>query len=78
MEVFHKYVDRFSQDLDERDTRILRARVLADEPLSLQALGDEFGLTRERIRQVEKKLVERLGSYLRENLVDFDYWAPES
>ena len=75
---FHEYVDRFSQDLDERDTRILRARVLADEPLSLQALGDEFGVTRERVRQVEKKLVERLGAYLRENLVDFDYWAPES
>ena len=76
-ETFHRYVDRFSKDLDERDTRILRERVLADEPLTLQQLGDEFGLTRERVRQVEKKLVERLGAYLRENLVDFDYWSPE-
>ena len=77
-ETFHRYVDRFSEDLDERDLRILRERVLADEPATLQKLGDEFGLTRERVRQLEKKLVERLGDYLRENLVDFDYWAPDA
>ena len=76
--VFREHVDRFSQDLDERDLRILRERVLAEEPLTLQELGGEFDLTRERIRQIEKKLVGRLREYLKQNLVDFDYWAPES
>ena len=33
-------------------------RILADEPLTLQELGDELGVTRERVRQLEKKLVE--------------------
>ncbi len=77
-EVFREHVDRFSQDLDERELRILRERILAEDPLTLQELGDEFDLTRERIRQIEKKLVGHLREYLKQNLVDFDYWAPES
>ena len=76
--VFREHVERFSQNLDPRELRILRERVLAEEPRTLQELGDEFELTRERVRQIEKKLVGRLREYLKENLVDFDYWAPES
>jgi len=75
---FRKIVGRFATDLDERDQKILNERVLADDPRTLQEIGDDLGLTRERVRQVEKKLVDRLREYLRENLVDFDYWAPES
>ncbi len=75
---FRRHVERFSEELAEREQRILRARILAEDPLTLQELGDEFGLTRERVRQLEKKIVSRLREYLKENLVDFDYWAPES
>jgi len=74
-QTFRRYVEAFSEGLVERELRILRGRVLAEEPLTLQELGDEFGLTRERVRQIEKSLVGRLREYLKENLVDFDYWA---
>lgn len=75
---FREIVDAFAVDLDERGQQILRERVLADEPRTLQQIGDELGVTRERVRQLEKKLVDQLREYLRENLVDFDYWAPDS
>ncbi len=75
--VFLERVHDFAEDLDERDRRIVEARILADEPLTLQELGDEFEVTRERVRQLEKRLVERLREYLKENVVDFDYYAPE-
>jgi RNA polymerase sigma-32 factor len=76
--VFNEYVDRFAAGLDERETRILRERVLAEDPKTLQEMGDSFGLTRERVRQIEAKIVARLRDYLQEHLVDFDYLAPES
>ncbi len=76
-QTFHEYVDRFAEDLDERELRILRERLLADPPKTLQELGDEFDLTRERVRQIEKKIIGRLSEYLRENLVDFELWAPD-
>ncbi|MFQ5514659.1 MAG: RNA polymerase sigma factor RpoD/SigA [Myxococcota bacterium] len=76
-ENFRRHVERFSESLDEREQKILRERVLADEPRTLRELGEEFGLTRERVRQIEKKIVDRLREYFKENLVDFDYYAPD-
>ncbi len=73
---FMSHVKAFADRLKPREQRIMQARVLADEPLTLQELGDEMGLTRERIRQIEKGLVDDLRDYLRENVVDFDYYAP--
>ena len=74
---FREQVERFAVGLDAREQAILRQRILADEPRTLQEIGDDFGLTRERVRQIEAKLVGNLREYLKENLVDFDYWAPE-
>ena len=73
---FLSHVQAFTTRLKPREQRIMQARVLADEPLTLQELGDEMSLTRERIRQIEKGLVDDLRDYLREKVVDFDYYAP--
>jgi len=73
---FMTHVKAFADRLKPREQRIMQARVLADEPLTLQELGDEMGLTRERIRQIEKGLVDDLRDYLRAKVVDFDYYAP--
>jgi RNA polymerase sigma-32 factor len=75
-ETFLKYVQAFAAGLGPRQKRILDARVLADEPLTLQQLGDEMKLTRERVRQLEKELVDDLREYLKTNVVDFQYYAP--
>jgi RNA polymerase sigma-32 factor len=74
---FRAEVERFAVGLGPREQKILRERVLADPPKTLQELGLEFGLTRERVRQLESKLVRDLRDHLKANLVDFDYWAPE-
>jgi RNA polymerase sigma-32 factor len=76
-QTFHQHIDTFRPTLDERERVILDERILAEEPLTLQDVGDRFGLTRERVRQIEKKMVDRLREHLKANLVDFDYWAPE-
>src|SRR5215470_3743854 len=38
--------------LNERERRIFEARRLAEEPITLQELADEFGVSRERVRQI--------------------------
>jgi RNA polymerase sigma-32 factor len=75
--VFLAKVKEFAEGLDDRDRRIVDARILADEPRTLQELGQEFGVTRERVRQLEARLVGRLREYLKQNVVDFEYYAPE-
>ena len=43
---------------DER--RVLQARRLADEPITLEELADEFGVSRERVRQIEVRAFEKV------------------
>lgn len=53
-------VDRELARLEPRAVKILRQRVFADAPLTLDGLGERFGVTRERIRQIEVGAVTQL------------------
>jgi RNA polymerase sigma-32 factor len=46
--------------LDDREHRIFKARRLADDPITLQKLADEFGVSRERVRQIEVQAFEKV------------------
>lgn len=46
--------------LNDRERRIFEARRLAEEPLTLEALSGEFGVSRERIRQIEVRAFEKV------------------
>ncbi len=76
-EVFLEKVGAFLEGIDERDRRIVDERILAEEPKTLQELGDELGLTRERVRQLEARTVDRLREYLEENFLDFKYYTTD-
>ena len=73
--VFLERAREFAQSLSARDRRIVDARILAEEPLSLQELGTEFGVSRERVRQLEARIVAQLRDHLKQNMVDFEYYA---
>ncbi len=73
--VFLDKVQEFAKTLDERDRTLVDRRILAEEPATLAELGEEFGVSRERVRQLEVRIVERLREYLKKNLVDFEYYA---
>ncbi len=47
-------------DLNEREIRIIQARTMALEPLTLEVLSQEFGRTRERVRQLEVNAMKKL------------------
>ncbi len=62
-------LDAFREQLgDDRERTIWDRRITADEPASLQELGDDFNVSRERIRQVEKALKDRFRAYWIETL----------
>ncbi len=47
-------------DLNDREKRVFTARRLADDPLTLEELSTEFGVSRERIRQIEVRAFEKV------------------
>jgi RNA polymerase sigma-32 factor len=55
---------RFSKTLDERERTIMQKRLLNDEPVTLQEIGEEFGVSRERVRQLEERLKKKISAYL--------------
>jgi RNA polymerase sigma-32 factor len=63
-------IARFREDLNERERTILDERILSEEPLTLQALGDKFGTSREAVRQAEARLMKRLKEFLRGEMDD--------
>ena len=52
--------------LSDRELRIVRARRLTDEAATLESLGDRLGISKERVRQIENKAMEKLRRVLTE------------
>jgi RNA polymerase sigma-32 factor len=63
-------ITRFRQTLSGKDLIIFDERMVADEPLTLQELGDRFGISRERVRQLEVRIAGKLRQFLKDALGD--------
>lgn len=50
--------------LSERERRIFEARRLADDPATLESLAEEFGVSRERVRQIEVRAFEKVQEFV--------------
>ncbi|MFN3199596.1 MAG: sigma-70 family RNA polymerase sigma factor [Bradymonadia bacterium] len=75
MAIVDKHMKAFYTTLtNERDQIIWTDRLLAEDPVALQVLGERFGVSRERVRQLEARLKGRLKTYLTEQLgADFQF-----
>lgn len=57
-------LDDFAEGLEGREFDIFHERLMAEQPLTLQELGDRYGVSRERVRQMEAALKKKLREYL--------------
>ena len=58
--------------LNDRERRIFEARRLADEPVTLEELAEEFGVSRERVRQIEVRAFEKVQKAVRTRVADME------
>ncbi|MDH3199968.1 MAG: RNA polymerase factor sigma-32 [Myxococcales bacterium] len=65
---FTAKIREFGKTLEGKEAMIFQERLVAEDPKTLQTLGDDFGVSRERVRQIEKRLLKKLKDYLREEL----------
>ena len=61
---------KLSSKLNEKEQVILHARLLNDEPQTLQTIADEFHISRERVRQIEANLLKKLRKQLEKEMPD--------
>ena len=67
---FSQILNEFGKTLKDKEKVIFYERLLAEEPLTLQEIGKRFGISRERVRQIEERLIRKLRKYLEERLPD--------
>jgi len=72
LKLFRTKLAEFTKTLEERDEDILRNRILSDNPLTLDDLGAKYGITKERTRQLEARIIKRLRDYIKQDVKDFD------
>jgi len=64
--------------LNPRERRIFEARRLSDDPITLEELSTEFGVSRERVRQIEVRAFEKIQEAVKKNLTQIETSSAEA
>ncbi len=70
--LLHNKIDEFKRTMTKRELEIFELRIFADNPATLQDIGDRYGISRERVRQVEKNIIKKLRAFFKHEMPDFD------
>ena len=70
--ILHDKLVLFRAQLKGKEAVIFDKRLLTEEPMTLQEIGDKFGISRERVRQIESRLKKKLKAYLEEEIEDIE------
>lgn len=60
IQILRKQIHILEKDLNERDSYIFHHRIMAEDPITLQDIGNKYGITRERARQIEASLMKKI------------------
>ena len=73
--LLHSKIAEFRKKMTKREMEIFDQRIFSDSPVTLQEIGDRYGISRERVRQVEKSVVKKMREFFKKEIPDFDVYA---
>jgi RNA polymerase sigma-32 factor len=73
--LLHNKIDEFRKNMTEREKEIFDMRIFSDAPVTLQEIGDRYGISRERVRQVEKNIIKKMRDFFKNEIPDFSSYA---
>ena len=62
----------FRKTFSERGIDIFDSRIMAEEPLTLRELGESYHISRERVRQIQKRIIENAKIWLTNEIPNFE------
>jgi|YelNatPaOPRAMG01_1025707.scaffolds.fasta_scaffold66041_2 RNA polymerase sigma-32 factor len=71
-EQIHQKIEELREKLTEKERDILDNRLLSENPVTLQEIGSRWGISRERVRQLEERLKKKIRVYLVEQIPGFE------
>lgn len=72
--LLHNKISEFKKTMTPRELEIFEQRIFSDSPATLQEIGDRYGISRERVRQVEKNIIKKMREYFKREIPDFDMY----
>ena len=69
--LFKQKLGEFRSNLNGREAFIFDNRMIAESPMTLQEIGDRYKISRERIRQIEERVLGQLKTFMQKELPDF-------
>jgi RNA polymerase sigma-32 factor len=76
--LLHNKIAEFRKKMTRREKEIFDLRIFSDNPVTLQEIGDRYGISRERVRQVEKNIVKKMREFFKREIPDFAAYTEES
>jgi RNA polymerase sigma-32 factor len=68
-------IEEFRKKMTPRELEIFDLRIFSDDPVTLQEIGDRYGISRERVRQVEKNIIKKIKEYIKREIPDFESYS---
>lgn len=76
--LLHVKIAEFRGRMTERELEIFDKRIFSDTPVTLQEIGDRYGISRERVRQVEKNIIKKMRDYFKREIPDFNVYSAQN
>ncbi len=73
--LLHNKIDEFRKNMTDREKEIFDLRIFSDTPVTLQEIGDRYGISRERVRQVEKNIIKKMREFFKREIPDFSAYT---
>ncbi|MFO7748555.1 MAG: RNA polymerase factor sigma-32 [Desulfobacteraceae bacterium] len=70
-DILHLRVKEFKKTLKQRELDIFNKRIFSDEPDTLQEIGEQYQISRERVRQIENNIIKKMKDYFKSEMPDF-------
>jgi RNA polymerase sigma-32 factor len=76
--LLHNKIAEFRKKMTPRELEIFDLRIFSDKPVTLQEIGDRYGISRERVRQVEKNIIKKMREFFKREIPDFASYTESS
>ena len=70
--LFSSKIKEFRKTLSGKEADIFDNRIIAEKPLTLRELGDKYHISRERVRQIQEKIIKNIKKWLKEEIANFE------
>ncbi|THB76191.1 MAG: sigma-70 family RNA polymerase sigma factor [Desulfobacteraceae bacterium] len=77
-DILHVKIKEFKESLNDRELDIFNRRIFSDEPETLQEIGEEYAISRERVRQIENNIIKKMKTFFKKDMPDFDMYDHSS